>query len=68
VDLFDTRDNAKMPIFVSPYPDPQAWEVDAFKILVSWEGLDAYAGIQVPLRSERPIPACMAAGKARLIK
>lgn len=41
VDLFATRVNFKLPMFVSPYPDPQAWKVDALNI--SWEGLVAYA-------------------------
>ena len=29
VDLFATRFNSKLPQFVSPVPDPQAWAVDA---------------------------------------
>ena len=29
VDLFTTRFNNKLPQFVSPVPDPQAWAVDA---------------------------------------
>ena len=41
VDLFATRSNFKLLMFVSPYPDPLAWKVDALKI--SWEGLVAYA-------------------------
>ena len=41
VDLFATRFNNKLPQFVSPVPDPQAWAVDA--ISLSWEGLDPYA-------------------------
>jgi ribonuclease HI len=41
VDLFATRFNNKLPIFVSPVPDPEALETDA--ISMSWEGLDAYA-------------------------
>ena len=31
----------KLPQFVSPVPDPQAWAVDALSL--SWEGLDPYA-------------------------
>ena len=41
VDLFATRFNHKLPAYVSPCPDPQAWGVDALSI--SWDGLDAYA-------------------------
>ena len=41
VDLFATRFNNKLPQFVSPVADPQAWAVDALSL--SWEGLDPYA-------------------------
>ena len=41
VDLFATRFNNKLPQFVSPVPDPQAWAVDALSL--SWEHLDPYA-------------------------
>ena len=41
VDLFATRLNHKLEIFVSPMPDPQAWAVDALSL--SWRGLWAYA-------------------------
>ena len=41
VDLFATRFNNKLPQFVSPVPDPQAWAVDALSL--SWDGLDPYA-------------------------
>ena len=41
VDLFATRFNNKVPQFVSPVPDPQAWAVDALNL--SWENLDPYA-------------------------
>ena len=40
MDLFATRFN-KLPQFVSPIPDPQAWAVDALSL--SWENLDPYA-------------------------
>ena len=40
IDLFATRDNYKLPTFVSPFPDDQAWAVDA--LAISWEGLWAY--------------------------
>ena len=36
-----TRFNNKLPQFVSPVPDPQAWTVDALSL--SWENLDPYA-------------------------
>ena len=41
VDLFATRFNNKLPQFVSPVPDPQAWAVDALSL--SWENLDPRA-------------------------
>ena len=41
VDLFATRFNNKLPQFVSPVPDPQAWAVDALSL--SWKNLDPYA-------------------------
>ena len=41
VDLFATRFNNKLPQFVSPVPDAQAWTLDALSL--SWENLDPYA-------------------------
>ena len=41
VDLFATRFNNKLPQFVSPVPDPQAWAVDALSL--SLENVDPYA-------------------------
>ena len=41
IDLFATRFNIKLPLFVSPVPDPMATAVDALSL--SWENLDAYA-------------------------
>ncbi|XP_033726763.1 uncharacterized protein LOC117316331 [Pecten maximus] len=41
VDLFATALNFQIQTFVSPVPDPLAWEVDALSL--SWEGLLAYA-------------------------
>ena len=41
IDLFATRFNNKLPLFVSPVPDPQATTVDALSL--PWEDLDAYA-------------------------
>ena len=47
VDLFATKLNHKLPVYVSPVPDSQAWETDALNI--SWEGLDAYVFCPVAL-------------------
>ena len=41
IDLFATRFSARLPIFVSPVPDPLAWAVDALSF--SWKGLFLYA-------------------------
>ena len=41
VDLFATHLNHKLPLYVSPVPDPKAWDIDALNI--SWMGLTAYA-------------------------
>ncbi len=41
VDLFATRLNSKLPLYVSPAPDPGAWAVDAMSL--SWNHLDGYA-------------------------
>ena len=41
IDLFATRFNNKLPLFVSPVPDPMATAVNALSL--SWENLDAYA-------------------------
>ena len=40
-EIFATRFNNKLPQFVSPIPDPQAWAVEALSL--SWEDLDLYA-------------------------
>ena len=40
IDLFATRFNNKLPLFVSPIPDPLTRAVDALSL--SWEDLDAY--------------------------
>ena len=39
--LFATSLNKKLPLYVSPIPDPQAWAVDALNI--PWKNLVAYA-------------------------
>ena len=41
IDLFATYANRKLPVFVSPSPEPRAMAVDAFSIC--WDGLIAYA-------------------------
>ena len=41
LDLFATEDNAKLPLFVSPYQDPTAWDTDALSL--SWSGMWVYA-------------------------
>ena len=41
VDVFATRLNHKLPLYVSPVPDQNAWDIDALNI--NWWGLTAYA-------------------------
>ena len=41
VDLFATGVNHKLPLYVSPVPDPNAWDIDALNI--NWSGVTAYA-------------------------
>ena len=41
IDLFATRLNHKVPLYVSPVPDQHAWDIDALNI--NWLGLTAYA-------------------------
>ena len=41
VDLFTTHLNHKLPLYVSPIPDPKAWDIDALNI--NRTGLTAYA-------------------------
>ena len=60
IDLFATRFNHRLPIYVSPVPDPGAWEIDA--LTMSWANLLAYAFPPFPIlgkvvrkaRLERP--------------
>ena len=59
MDLFATRHNHKLPLFVSPVPDPLAWEVEALHL--DWTGLLGYAylvqlSIQVPRLLKQPTP------------
>ena len=41
VGLFTTRLNHKLPLYVSPVPDQNAWDIDALNI--NWSGRTAYA-------------------------
>ena len=41
LDMFATALNHKLPVYVSPTPDPEAWEVDALSI--PWQDLNGYA-------------------------
>ena len=41
VDLFATRLNHNVPLYVSPVSDQHAWDIDALNI--NWLGLTAYA-------------------------
>ena len=41
VDLFATRLNHKVPLYVSPVPGQNSWDTDALNI--NWSGLTAYA-------------------------
>ena len=41
VDLFATHLNQKLPLYISPVPDPKAWDIDALNI--DWTSLTAYA-------------------------
>ena len=47
LDLFATRWNHKLPVFVSPVPDPLAFAVDA--LAIDWNGMWAYAFPPLPL-------------------
>jgi len=41
VDLFATRHNHRLPLYVSPVYDPAAWAIDALSF--AWDQLDSYA-------------------------
>ena len=41
VHLFATHLKHKVPLYVSPVPDPNAWDIDALNL--NWTGLTAYA-------------------------
>ena len=47
MDLFATRFNKRLPLYVSPVPDPQAWAVDALSL--SWRDLSVYAFPPIPI-------------------
>ena len=47
VDLFATAQNAKLPTYVSPLPDKQAWKQDALSF--QWDGIWGYAFPPFPL-------------------
>ena len=51
VDLFATRLNHKLPLYVSPVPDKNAWDIDALNI--NWSGLTAYAYLTYDCSSPR---------------
>ena len=40
IDLFATEENFKLPVYVSPIVDPNAYAIDALSI--DWTGMDAY--------------------------
>ena len=41
VDLFATRDNTRLPVFVSPVPDALALDTDA--LAIPWSNMEVYA-------------------------
>ena len=47
VDLFATHLNHKLPLCVSPVPNPKAWDIDALNI--NWMGLTAYTYLPTAL-------------------
>ena len=47
VDMFATANNTKLPVYVSPVPDQNAWNIDALSI--PWQDLDGYAFCPVPI-------------------
>ena len=60
IDLFATQFSRRLPLYVSPVPDPAAWAIDALSI--NWENLIAYAfpptaligKVLKKIREERP--------------
>ena len=47
IDLFATRFSRRLPLYVSPVSDPEAWAVDAFSL--SWSSLQGYAFPPFPI-------------------
>ena len=47
IDMFPAKMNNKLPLYVSPVPDPNAMTLDALNIL--WEALDSYAYCPIAL-------------------
>ena len=41
IDLFATKFSKRLPLYVSPVPDPEAWHTDAMDL--QWSNLQAYA-------------------------
>ena len=41
MDLFTTKLNHQLPVYISPIPDPQAWSTDA--LVQPWNQMIAYA-------------------------
>ena len=41
IDLFATRFSKRLPVFISPVPDPEALAIDALSL--SWVGMNAFA-------------------------
>ena len=66
VDLFATRDNTQLPVFVSPYPDPMAVEVNALSL--PWETWDfIYLFPPIPLLRLVVPRLCQFQGKGVLV-
>ena len=47
IDLFATQFNHRLPIYVSPVPDPRSWAIDS--LTLPWTGLLAYAFPPFPI-------------------
>ena len=47
IDLFATKFSKRLPLYVSPVPDPEAWAVDALSF--SWTNLQGYAFPPFPI-------------------
>ncbi len=60
VDLFTTKQNHQLPLYVSPIPDPASWKVNA--LAISWMGMFVYAS---PMADSQPSPAETSEGLGR---